>query len=462
VHTVLGAFVAGILIGESPILTRQIDVQLRALTTALFMPVFFGLTGLQTDLTILADSSTLLLTVGVILIASIGKFGGAFVCARMGGFSTAEAFALGCGMNARGSTEVIVATIGLAVGVLDERLFSVIVAMAVVTTMAMPPSLRLALQHLPMRKEEHDRLEKEEFQETSFLANFERLLVVGDQSDSSRLAARLAGYFAAMRRMPVTILDISGGADAANRDLAKPDIEDDGNTANSLADKVRATAVKTIASETDTGDVKEADIHVLVRPRDGELAEILGRDSEKGHDLLFAGIEPTMSPNGGFNDLLALITSSFKGTSAIVAARGHNEDTDFRILVPISGTERSVKSAEFALQIAKAARCKIAVLFVTEPRQTRSFPRISDPTNGHIDAFKKIDEIAGFYDVAVDKIVETGASAELTILSHARKGSYNLVILGVSRRESEKLSYGGIAEALLEAADRSFIFIEAE
>jgi Kef-type K+ transport system membrane component KefB len=64
VHTVLGAFVAGILIGESPILTRQIDSQLRALTTALFMPVFFGLTGLKTDLGVLLDPMTLMLALG--------------------------------------------------------------------------------------------------------------------------------------------------------------------------------------------------------------------------------------------------------------------------------------------------------------------------------------------------------------------------------------------------------------
>jgi Kef-type K+ transport system membrane component KefB len=85
VHTVLGAFVAGILVGQSPILTRQIDSQLRALTTALFMPVFFGLTGLETDLSVLADPQILLLAVGLILIASIGKFGGAFAGAKFGG-----------------------------------------------------------------------------------------------------------------------------------------------------------------------------------------------------------------------------------------------------------------------------------------------------------------------------------------------------------------------------------------
>ena len=55
VHTVLGAFVAGVLIGESPILTRHIEGELRGLITALFMPIFFALAGLNTDITILND-----------------------------------------------------------------------------------------------------------------------------------------------------------------------------------------------------------------------------------------------------------------------------------------------------------------------------------------------------------------------------------------------------------------------
>ena len=55
VHTVLGAFVAGILVGESPILTRHIDEQLRGLIIAFFMPVFFGIAGLSADLTVLRD-----------------------------------------------------------------------------------------------------------------------------------------------------------------------------------------------------------------------------------------------------------------------------------------------------------------------------------------------------------------------------------------------------------------------
>ncbi|HEY4167961.1 MAG TPA: cation:proton antiporter, partial [Reyranella sp.] len=199
VQTVLGAFVAGLLIGQSPILTKQIDEQLRGLTTALFMPVFFGVTGLHTDLRVLADPETLALTAGLVVIASVGKFGGAFLGATLNGMSRAEALALGFGMNARGSTEVIVATIGLGVGVLDERLFSVIVTMAIITTLIMPPTLRWALARLPIKPEEQQRLAREEYEEESFLAKLERILLVVDASPSGKLASLLAGHMAGLR-----------------------------------------------------------------------------------------------------------------------------------------------------------------------------------------------------------------------------------------------------------------------
>src|SRR5207244_10381924 len=67
VHTILGAFVAGMLVGQSPILTRHIDEQLRGMSTALFLPVFFGLAGLNSNLAVLGDQSMLLLSLLLIL-----------------------------------------------------------------------------------------------------------------------------------------------------------------------------------------------------------------------------------------------------------------------------------------------------------------------------------------------------------------------------------------------------------
>jgi len=466
VHTVLGAFVAGILVGESPILTRQIDVQLRALTTALFMPVFFGLTGLQTDLTVLADPSILLLTAAVVVIASIGKFGGAFAAAKFGGYSASEALALGCGMNARGSTEVIVATIGLSVGVLDEKLFSVIVAMAVITTMAMPPTLRWALARLPLREEERDRLEREEFESESFLGNFERILLTVDGSQSSRLATWIAAFFAVTRKMPVTVLDIREQQTADRPPITTGSAAQPSQPQpRTIAQDVRQCATDLLSAASPDADLAaESDIHITVRDRNGELETVLGDISGTGHDLLFAGIEPSMGEDGRFSEHLQMMTSAFKGTSAIVTARGILPDRPqkLRILLPVSGTERSIRAVEFGLAIAKAAGAHCALLLIVEPRQVRAIQRISDRGNDHLDILKKAGAIADYYGVDVEKVVQQGPSPELSILRHARSGKYNLIVLGVSKRASGSLSYGSVADTLLQTADRSCIFIETD
>ena len=70
------------------------------------MPVFFGIAGLSADLTVLKDPTLLLMALGLIAIATLGKFAGAFIGGEIGGLGRRESFALACGMNARGSTEV--------------------------------------------------------------------------------------------------------------------------------------------------------------------------------------------------------------------------------------------------------------------------------------------------------------------------------------------------------------------
>src|SRR5262249_57150844 len=173
-----------------------------------FMPVFFALAGLSADLSILQNPTLLTLTLGLIAIASIGKASGAFIGGRLGGLGMRECMALACGMNAGGSNEWIVASIGLSLGMLSQNLFTMIVTMAVATTMAMPPTLRWALARLPLGDAERRRLEHEAFEAKGFVANLERLLLAVDESANGRFAGRLAGIVAGPRGLPVTVLQL--------------------------------------------------------------------------------------------------------------------------------------------------------------------------------------------------------------------------------------------------------------
>jgi K+:H+ antiporter len=129
----------------------------------------------------------------------------------------ARALALGWGMNARGSTEVIVASLSLSMGALSQDLFTIIVTMAIVTTIAMPPMLRWALARLPLQPDEEARIEREEFEARGFVTNVERLLVAVDESASGKFASRLAGLLSGSQRIPSTVLQFASGTDTAEQ-----------------------------------------------------------------------------------------------------------------------------------------------------------------------------------------------------------------------------------------------------
>ncbi len=120
--------------------------------------------GLSANLLALTSTNLLLLTIGLIAIASVGKFSGAVLGGRIGGLTLAESLAVGSGMNARGSTEIIIASFGLSMGALSQNLFTSIVTMAVVTTLMMPPMLRWAFARLPVRADEKERLGREDLE----------------------------------------------------------------------------------------------------------------------------------------------------------------------------------------------------------------------------------------------------------------------------------------------------------
>src|SRR6202790_5434948 len=304
VNTVLGAFVAGILIGESPILTRHIEEQLRGLIVALFMPVFFALSGLHADITVLRDPGLALLAVGLIFIASVGKFAGAFIGGKLGGLSGAESLALGCGMNARGSTEVIVATIGLSMGVLNQNLFTLIVTMAVVTTTAMPTMLRWALKRLPLRKKERLRLEREALDARGFVTNLERLLLAADDSANGRLAARIVGAVAGSGGIPTTVLDMTDGdrdrkvTKANGRSKEKsarmPAVENPGHEDSRQQVRTAAEGVTTLEAHHD--DEKQGNVDVITRTQELGNPETVADEARKGYDLLVIGIAKTRNP----------------------------------------------------------------------------------------------------------------------------------------------------------------------
>ena len=111
---------------------------------AFFIPFFFGYTGIKVDLSTLRGAA-LPVALAAIAVACVGKLLGAGLGARLGGLSTWEAIAVGVGRNVRGAMELVIAAIGLSIGVLTVPMYTIIVLIAVVTTLMAAPLLRYCM-----------------------------------------------------------------------------------------------------------------------------------------------------------------------------------------------------------------------------------------------------------------------------------------------------------------------------
>jgi Kef-type K+ transport system membrane component KefB/nucleotide-binding universal stress UspA family protein len=191
VEAVIGAFVAGIVLGRSRYRNADVEHTVELASTTVFAPIFFATAGMFVDLRTLADGTIAWWAVAVIVAASFAKLAGSYVGARIGRVPTHNSLAIGIGLNARGAMEIVLATIALGLGVFNQASYTIVVLMAIVTSLLAPPLLRRALRDVSPQGEEAERLEREEVLGASVIADTDRALVPTRGGENSRLAAEL-------------------------------------------------------------------------------------------------------------------------------------------------------------------------------------------------------------------------------------------------------------------------------
>lgn len=142
IHAMFGAFLFGALIPHDSRLADTLQTQLRSVVVVLLLPAFFAYSGMRTRIDLVDGSEEWLVCGLIVLIATLGKFGGTWAAARAMKQTPRDAVALGVLMNTRGLMELIVLNIGLDLGVISPTLYSMFVIMALVTTLATGPLLR--------------------------------------------------------------------------------------------------------------------------------------------------------------------------------------------------------------------------------------------------------------------------------------------------------------------------------
>jgi Kef-type K+ transport system membrane component KefB len=142
IHAVFGGFLLGVAMPRGK-LAEGIRAKLEPVTVVLLLPFFFTHSGLHTELSLLAEPGLLAVALAILAVSILAKGGASYLAARLSGQDHASAMGIGALMNARGLMELIVVNIGLQRGIIGPALFSMLVLMAIVTTLMASPLFEL-------------------------------------------------------------------------------------------------------------------------------------------------------------------------------------------------------------------------------------------------------------------------------------------------------------------------------
>lgn len=138
IHAIFGGFILGTVMPRG-LFAAELKKKVEPLTVILLLPMFFTYSGLNTRLDMINSVQLLLIAAGVLVASVLAKFGACYLAARMAGEDNRTALGIGALMNSRGLMELIIINIGLQKGIIGPALFSMLVLMAVVTTMMATP-----------------------------------------------------------------------------------------------------------------------------------------------------------------------------------------------------------------------------------------------------------------------------------------------------------------------------------
>ncbi|VTR94904.1 sodium hydrogen exchanger : Putative cation transporter/universal stress family protein OS=Stigmatella aurantiaca (strain DW4/3-1) GN=STAUR_1138 PE=4 SV=1: Na_H_Exchanger [Gemmata massiliana] len=152
IHALFGAFLCGAIVPHDGRIAREFTAKLKDPVTVLLLPAFFAYTGMRTQIGLVSSGEDWLWCAAIVVVATVGKFGGTLGAARLTGQSWRDAAALGALMNTRGLMELIVLNIGLDLGVISPTLFAMMVLMALITTAMTSPIVSLLVPPAPQEE----------------------------------------------------------------------------------------------------------------------------------------------------------------------------------------------------------------------------------------------------------------------------------------------------------------------
>lgn len=432
IEAVLGAFVVGVLFGTMRRLPAAVIAKLHSVTMAVFAPIFFALAGLKVDLPALLNPQLLPAALAVILVANVAKIGGAYLGARLRGQGHWRALAFGSALNARGAVEIIIATIGLFAGILSREMYSIIVLVAVTTSVLAPLMLRALMPKLTPDADEQARLELEELSAESPMARLQRVL----------LPLRLRPGVDASRHCVEAFLLDRIGADLAVTLM----------TVAAPGDKASGVAFLNAIAE----DFSELELTRRVVESTTPIEEIL-EEAGKDYDLIVLGATEGNGRDVLFSPLVDYVVRMGGVPSVIVKGRERAERWPPRkVLVPSNGSFSSRQAAELAFALVRGDESVVLVHVLerlADSHRLEAGEMYERQVENARTSLADLQEVGRTLGVEAETRIDEGGSVVEAILRAAEDEVADLIVLGTEVRSgSDRLFLGPRVERILSEA----------
>lgn len=438
IAAIFGAFVMGLIMPRHADLTHDVTRRIEDFVVTVLLPLFFVATGLRVQIGLLDRPLLWAITLALVGVAVSCKWAGAMLAARFTGIGWRESAALGCLMNTRGLTELIVLNIGLDLGVITPALFTMLVIMALVTTFMTGPALRLI-----DRRGEMTAPPEEELRSAARVTEPEgmapqRSILVAPQDEKNleallALAEPLAGSEPPRELILARLLTPSRavtGLALEERDLAQATAE--------LQDKGvelvgRGRAARTVA---------------FFSPNPGE--DLLRLTSEQEIDLiLLDGRRPLLGEGVPRGPVGALLDAAPCDVAVLVEREERLPEIgpERPVMVPFGGSEHDWAALELAAWIASMTAAPLILLGAEADLQEGK----RDASRLLANASLVVQQLAGL--AARPMLVEPGREGILRAASDAA-----LLVLGLSDRWRHE-GLGVVRSAIAKAAPAPILFV---
>lgn len=407
IHALFGAFLFGTILPKEGGLAETMADRVETVAVVLLLPLFFAYSGLRTEIGLVHHPREWLVAGGLILLATLGKFGGCVVAGRLTGLRWREASAIGILMNTRGLMELIVLNIGADLGIISPTVFTMLVLMALVTTFATTPVLR---RFYPDHEMARDRIEipAEAVPETP--APFTLMMCVSDGTSGPGLAT-VAAALLGKRDEPARLfaLHLRDPSDKPSVELRRSGSDLRAGPLAPLVGRARELML---------------DVSPLGFVSAEPAADICRTAEAKQASLLLLGWHKPLLLEGRLGGIVGNVIARANRPVGVLVDRGLQKIG--RVLVAFAGGPEDLAALRLARRIGGGSGVELTLLHVVTPEN------VARPGRGQ----SQIEQVFPEPDLNSGSIrvhIVEHASPPDAVLGEVRQG-YDLVVLGMNAR----------------------------